>query len=142
MPKILNNVSKCLNEGKTVKITATAKDGSKKKATYTIKIMKNAVKKITLKASATKVKAGKKIEAVFTVTNNGKTEFLVHKADCDFSGVSMPPFPKVAPGGKASWKVSLDTSELPAGEALVIISLITNSPSRPLVNLFLTGWID
>ncbi|MDD6364902.1 MAG: DUF1573 domain-containing protein [Bacteroidales bacterium] len=89
-----------------------------------------------------KVKAGKKIEAVFTVTNNGKTEFLVHKADCDFSGVSMPPFPKVAPGAKASWKVSLDTSELPAGEALVIISLITNSPSRPLVNLFLTGWID
>lgn len=89
-----------------------------------------------------KVKAGKKIEAVFTVSNKGRSTFKAYKADCDFSGASFPSFPDVAPGARASWKVSLDTAELPKGEALVVVSLITNSPSRPLVNLFLTGWID
>lgn len=54
--------------GKTVTITATAKDGSGVKATYKIKIYKNAVKKIKLSAKTTTVKAGKKvtIKAKFT----------------------------------------------------------------------------
>ncbi len=54
--------------GKKVTITAIAKDGSGKKATYRIKIMKKAVKKITLKASKTKVTAGKKVTIKATVT--------------------------------------------------------------------------
>jgi len=89
-----------------------------------------------------KVKAGKKIEATFTLTNKGKSAFVVYKADCDCAGATFATFPEVAAGAKGSWKVSLDTTALPKGEALVVVSLITNSPSRPLVNLFLTGWID
>lgn len=58
--------------GKTVTITATAKDGSKKKATIKIKIMKNAVTKVSLKAKAKKVKAGKKVTVKATVKTNGK----------------------------------------------------------------------
>lgn len=58
--------------GKTVTITATAKDGSKKKATIKIKIMKNAVTKVTLKAKSKKVKAGKKVTVKATVKTNGK----------------------------------------------------------------------
>ncbi len=58
--------------GKTVTVTATAKDGSKKKATIKIKIMKNAVTKITLKAKTKKVKAGKKVTVKATVITNGK----------------------------------------------------------------------
>ncbi|MEY8235074.1 Ig-like domain-containing protein [Lachnospiraceae bacterium 66-29] len=58
--------------GKTVTVTATAKDGSKKKATIKIKIMKNAVTKITLKAKTKKVKAGKKVTVKATVKTNGK----------------------------------------------------------------------
>ena len=58
--------------GKTVTITATAKDGSKKKGTIKIKIMKNAVTKITLKAKTKKVKAGKKVTVKATVKTNGK----------------------------------------------------------------------
>lgn len=54
--------------GKKVTITAIAKDGSGKKATYRIKIMKKAVKKITLKASKTKVTAGKKVTIKANVT--------------------------------------------------------------------------
>lgn len=57
--------------GKTVKITATAKDGSGKKATYKIKIMKDSVKSIKLKAAKT-VKAGKKLSVKATVKTTGK----------------------------------------------------------------------
>ena len=58
--------------GKTVTITATAKDGSGKKATYKIKIMKHAVKSISLKAAKT-VKAGKKVKVKATVKTTGKS---------------------------------------------------------------------
>lgn len=57
--------------GKTVTITATAKDGSGKKATYKIKIMKNAVKSVKLKAAKT-VKAGKSTKVKATVKTTGK----------------------------------------------------------------------
>lgn len=57
--------------GKTVKITAAAKDGSGKKGVYQIKIMKNAVTRISLKAPKT-VKAGKKATVKATVKTNGK----------------------------------------------------------------------
>ena len=57
--------------GKTVTITSTAKDGSGKKATYKISIMKNAVKSVKLKAAKT-VKAGKKLKVKATVKTTGK----------------------------------------------------------------------
>lgn len=59
--------------GKTVTVTATAKDGSNKKASKRITIMKHAVKKITLKANKSKtVKAGKKLAVKATVKTSGK----------------------------------------------------------------------
>ena len=58
--------AKSAGAGKTVTITAKAKDGSGKKATYKIKI-KGAVKKISLKA-AKSVKAGKKVTVKATVS--------------------------------------------------------------------------
>lgn len=57
--------------GKTVTITAAATDGSGKKAAYKIKIMKNAVKSIKLKA-AKSVKAGKSLKVKATVKTSGK----------------------------------------------------------------------
>jgi len=89
-----------------------------------------------------KVKAGKKIEATFAVTNKGKTAFEVYKADCESNAVSAISTPKVAAGGKATYKMNLDTTGMPSGEVMIIVSLITNSPNRPLINLFLTGWIE
>lgn len=47
--------------GKTVTITATATDGSGIKGSFTIKIYKNAVKKIKLSAKTKSVKPGKKV---------------------------------------------------------------------------------
>lgn len=57
--------------GKSVTITATAADGSGVKATYKIKIQKDAVKSITLKAKKT-VKAGKTLKVKATVKTTGK----------------------------------------------------------------------
>lgn len=56
--------------GKTVTITAKAKDGSGKQAVYKIKIMKGAVKKITLQGSKS-VKAGKTLKLKAKVTASG-----------------------------------------------------------------------
>ncbi|MCI8490486.1 MAG: Ig domain-containing protein [Lachnospiraceae bacterium] len=58
--------------GKKVTITATAADGSKVSKKVTIQIMKNAVTKITLKASSKSVKAGKKVTVKASVRTNGK----------------------------------------------------------------------
>lgn len=57
--------------GKKVKITAKARDGSNKKATYTITIMKDSVKSIKLKASKKTVKAGKSITVKATIKTTG-----------------------------------------------------------------------
>lgn len=59
--------------GKYVTITATAKDGSNKKASYKIKIMKHAVKSIKLSASKKAVKAGKTLKVKANVKTTGKT---------------------------------------------------------------------
>lgn len=57
--------------GKKVTITATAQDGSGVKAKYTINIMKNSVKKISLKAKSSTVKAGKSVTVKATVKTTG-----------------------------------------------------------------------
>ena len=51
-----------------------------------------------------------------------------------------PPVLKAGQTGKL--KLSLDTKGMPKGEVLIIVSLTTNSPLRPLVNLFITGFIQ
>ncbi len=64
--------TKKAGKGKTVTITAAATDGSGIKAAVKVKIMKNAVKKITLKAAKKKVTAGKKVKIKATIKTTGK----------------------------------------------------------------------
>lgn len=59
--------------GKTVTITAIAADGSGKSGKIKIKIVKHAVKKITLKCNTKTVKAGRKVTVKATVKTTGKT---------------------------------------------------------------------
>lgn len=58
--------------GKTVTITATANDGSGKRATIKIKIMKHAVKSVKLAAPKKTLKAGKTMKLKATVKTTGK----------------------------------------------------------------------
>ena len=48
----------------------------------------------------------------------------------------------MTPNSKGTLSVSMDTSGMPKGECLIILTLTTNSPLRPIMNLFLTGWIE
>ena len=63
-------IAKKATPGKTVKITAAAKDGSGKKQVYKITVMKGAVKKITVKGYKKKLKVGKsmQLKAVVKIT--------------------------------------------------------------------------
>ena len=89
-----------------------------------------------------KVKAGTKVKAAFEIANKGKSSFKVYKVDSESSRVKVLPFKDIAPGAKGKLEAELDTTTLPKGECLIILTLTTNSPSRPIMNLFLTGWID
>ena len=88
-----------------------------------------------------KIKKGQKVTAEFTFKNDGKTPFEVYKVDAD-ADIVCNGVPKAAPGQSVTFKVELDTSVLPKGEALTIVTLTTNSPLRPIVNLFIAGYIE
>ena len=89
-----------------------------------------------------KIKAGTPVTATFTFTNQGKSDLVVYKADSDTPAAKPGSIVRTPAGGKGSFQVPVDTSKLPKGETLIVISLTTNSPLRPLVNLFIAGAIE
>ena len=74
----------------------------------------------------------------FHLSNKGKSTFHCHSIEAD-QKVSIDPVPDLGPGESGSFKVRLNTADLPEGEATVYLTLITNSPLRPIVNLFIVG---
>lgn len=84
------------------------------------------------------VRAGSKFSASFPLTNNGKSVFHVFKADPDSPALVAESLPDIGPKGKGKLVFTLDTSSLPEGDNVIMITLTTNSPQRPLINLFVT----
>lgn len=84
------------------------------------------------------VKVGSKLSASFPLTNNGKSVFHVFKADPDSPALAADSLPDIGPKGKGKLVFTLDTSSLPEGDNVIMITLTTNSPQRPLINLFVT----
>lgn len=91
---------------------------------------------------AGKVKKGDTIHAQFTFENIGQKSFGVYKVDIDALKWSHGRIPPTPPGKSTTFSVDINTSNMPLGEMLVIVTLTTNSPLRPIVNLFITGWIE
>ena len=89
-------------------------------------------------ASIGVVGKGKDCEVTFHLSNKGKSTFICHSVEADRK-VEIDPVPDLEPGESGSFKVRLNTSDLPEGEAVVYLTLITNSPLRPIVNLFIVG---
>lgn len=89
-----------------------------------------------------RIKKGTVVHARFIVRNEGKEPLQVYKVDINACKWSHSTFPVVAPGQEAEFRVHLDTTTMSEGEALAIVSLVTNSPLRPIVNLFIAGWLD
>ncbi len=88
-----------------------------------------------------KVRAGTNVDCGFTFTNKGKSPFRIYKVDSENSRVKAQAFADVPAGGKGELKVTFDTGGFPVGECLVVLTLTTNSPLRPIINLYLTGWV-
>ena len=84
------------------------------------------------------VKAGAILSANFPLTNNGGSAFHVFKADPDSPALTVRSLPDIGPKGKGTLAFSLDSSDLPDGDNVIMITLTTNSPQRPLINLFVT----
>ncbi len=87
--------------GKSVTITATAKDGSKVKATYKIKSMKGVVKKVTISGKKS-VKAGKtlKLKAKVTATKKANKKLKWTTSNKKYATVSSSGKVKALKKGK------------------------------------------
>ncbi len=92
-------------------------------------------------ASFGKIKAGGKVKLHFEIDNSGKSPARIYSIDSDSSRLTARGDTLIPPGGTGRIDATLDTSGLTAGEALAILTLTTNCPSRPLVNLYVTGFI-
>ena len=89
-----------------------------------------------------KVPAGTEIHATYTFKNEGKSCFCVYKLDVDACCYSHSDIPAAEPGEEISFRVHLDTKDMPKGDCLKIVTLTTNSPLRPIVNLFISGTLE
>lgn len=89
-----------------------------------------------------KVKKGEMVHAEFSFRNEGKEDFCVYRVNADACCWSHSTIPVAAPGEEVTFRVHVDTKDMPLGEALTIVTLTTNSPLRPIVNLFVAGWIE
>jgi len=88
------------------------------------------------------VSPGTPVKAVFSCTNKGKSPFHIYQADTESPALqAATPLPDLGPGEQASYAFTLDTSALETGENVIMITLTTNSPLRPAVNLFVAGII-
>lgn len=87
-----------------------------------------------------RVNKGERKKVTFVCTNRGKSPFHIYKADSDCEALTLESLPsEIAPDEKGSVRFTLDTSLLEKGENVIMVSLTTNSPLRPLINLFVAG---
>ncbi len=81
--------------------------------------------------------AGTTVTATFHLRNTGQSPLVLHKIDKpDYIKVSSPA--KIGAGEKFTLTATIDTAQC-GKEEVHTITLVTNSPNRPLVNLFITG---
>jgi hypothetical protein len=82
------------------------------------------------------------VEITFNCSNRGKSTFHVYQADPEDPALKVLEMTDCEPGGKGLVRVSLNTSAVEKGEAVIMLTLTTNSPLRPVVNLFVAGQIQ
>ncbi len=85
-----------------------------------------------------KVKAGTEITTSFKIRNLGKKDLLIHKIDTGDKKVTAKFIKKIASGEAGNIEIKISTTD-EFGEKGYILAVITNSPSRPIVNLVITG---
>ncbi|MFA5850810.1 MAG: DUF1573 domain-containing protein [Bacteroidales bacterium] len=86
------------------------------------------------------ISSGNKIDTIFEIKNLGRKDLLIHKIDLNEKGVEVANPGKISPGASAKINVKINTAGQ-FGEKIYILTLITNSPTRPIINLLLSGEI-
>ena len=89
-----------------------------------------------------KVKKGEVINAEFKFTNKGKSPFEIYKADTDNEAAVANNVPVVPEGKSGKISIRINTGNIPKGDVMIVVTLTTNTPIRPIINLFITGFID
>lgn len=87
------------------------------------------------------VKAGTPVELTFNCSNRGKNTFHIYQADPEDPALKVLEIRDAEAGGKGFVRVQLNTSAVEKGETVIMLTLITNSPLRPVVNLFVAGQV-
>ena len=87
------------------------------------------------------VKKGTEVKGEFTLENKGKTPLHFFKADAESTSLTVFLPDDTPAAAKGQMPFCLDTSSLPDGENVIMVTLTTNSPLRPVVNLFVAGVI-
>lgn len=86
-------------------------------------------------------KAGQAQTMIFTCKNIGKETLTIYKVDSSEPGCTFK-YPESIPSGESGrLEVTIDTKGM-EGEVLYILTLITNAPIRPMVNVFITGNVE
>ena len=89
-----------------------------------------------------KVKAGSLLKAEMPFVNEGKDVFKVYSWFSEAAQAKAETVTDTPAGGKGTVTLVLDTKGLEKGDFLITVSLVTNSPYRPILNLFLAGTIE
>ena len=88
------------------------------------------------------VKKGATVNATYSIRNKGKNPLTIHHIDGRGNAAEIQtklPL-TIKSGGKAEVKIKLDTAALDyQGEVIEVLTVITDAPSKPILNLFITG---
>jgi hypothetical protein len=87
------------------------------------------------------LKKGASYTAEYTLTNTGKSELVIYKAESEYANIKITSPATVKPGEKATVKLELTTKNEAPGEKLYSAQLVTNAPNQALLSLMLTGKI-
>ena len=78
----------------------------------------------------------------FVLSNTGKEKLVIHKIESDSDALTIPDLPPaLAPGAKCRLDFTVDTSSLVPGEHTLTVTLYTNAPHRPVVKIFVAGFV-
>lgn len=87
-----------------------------------------------------KIIKGNEIKTGFKVRNLGRRELLIYKVESEYSNITSTNPAKIAPGETGVIEISVNTNQ-EIGDKTYIITVITNSPARPVLNFVIAGQI-
>ncbi len=88
------------------------------------------------------VKQGDKVEHVFTISNNGKSDLYIRKVKASCGCTAVSPADKMIPAGKSTTMKVVFNSRGKVGKQNKTITIISNDPKQPRRILWVKGVVD